>query len=146
MMLKSLRVNAFRVIGMVRLGCVIAILIGPLIAAVCAAAAQGLWVANSQTLAEFQGPLASGRVGAHRVIRNQHLDGCSTIAFDRNGNLWATNFNTSTIVEFTKSHIKVLGVNAAPRATVVISQDADNTLVGPEGLVFDASGNMWVGS
>ena len=88
--------------------CFMAILAGLFIAAADAAAAQGLWVANSRTLAEFQGILESGRTIAHRVNGSQDLDGSSTIAFDRNENLWVTNFNSNTIVEFTRSQVRAL--------------------------------------
>jgi streptogramin lyase len=135
-----------RVVEMIGVRSFIAILLVGVSVAAGDAAAQSLWVANSQTLAQFQGPLKGGRTRAYRINRSQDLDGSSTIAFDRKGNLWVTNFNNNTIVEFRKSQIRALRTNPAPRAAVIISEDADATLVGPEGLVFDASGNMWVGS
>jgi len=144
--LKDLQVHFGKAVGMVRTLLLTAILAGVLIAAGDKAAAQGLWVANTQTLAEFQGTLTSGRTQAHRINRSKDLDGSSTIAFDKNGNLWVTNYNTSRIVEFRKSQIEWLRINRAPQAAVTISEDAGNNLDGPEGLVFDASENMWVGS
>jgi len=110
------------------------------------AAAKGLWVANSSTLAEFQGSLKSGPTTAHRVNSSADLNGSSTIAFDRKGNLWVTNFNTNQIVEFEKSQIRALKTNATPTASVTIAEDAGSVLNGPEGLVFDKSHNMWVGA
>lgn len=122
-----------------------ALLSGLLLDARSAAAARGLWVANgdSSTVAEFQG-LATAR--PHRIINSADLDGSSTVAFDQDGNLWESNFNTNSIVEFTNSQIRNLKKNRAPSATVTISQDAGGALNGPEGMAFDASGNLWVGS
>src|SRR5579863_6188531 len=112
------------------------------------AAAEGLWVANenSPTLAEFQGALGNGTKPAHRLINDTNdLDGASTIAF-HDGNLWVTNFNGNTIVEFTQSQINGLKKNRSPSAVVTISGDVGGSLNGPEGIVFDGSGNMWVGA
>jgi sugar lactone lactonase YvrE len=112
-----------------------------------AAAASGfaLWVPNedSSTLTEFQGTLIAG---VHRTNRSADLSGCSTIAFDQSGNLWESNFGSNSIVEFTKAQIRALGRKSAPTATVVISQDTGGALNGPEGIAFDAAGNLWVGS
>jgi streptogramin lyase len=112
-----------------------------------AAAASGfaLWVPNedSSTITEFQGRLAAG---VHRVNRSPDLDGSSTIAFDNNGNLWESNFNGNSIVEFTQAQISALRRNPAPSATVIISEDGGGTLNGPEGITFDAAGNLWVGA
>jgi sugar lactone lactonase YvrE len=110
-----------------------------------AVAAQGLWVANenSSTIVEFQGVMTAR---PHRINSSADLDGSSTVAFDQNGNLWESNFNTNSIVEFTNSQIKGLKSNPAPSATVTISQDSGGLLDGPEGIAFDASGNLWIGS
>lgn len=143
--MKSHRHRIGKVLGNVRIRCLMAIVICVLIFA-GDAVAQGLWVANSHSLAEFQGTLNSGRTVAHGINRSNDLDGSSTIAFDKNDNLWVTNYNTNTIVEFRKAQIKALRTNRAPQAAVTISEDSGNNLDGPEGLVFDASGNMWVGS
>ena len=111
------------------------------------AAASGfaLWVPNedSSTITEFQGRLAAG---VHRVNRSPDLDGSSTIAFDSDGNLWESNFNSNSIVEFTKAQIRDLRRNPAPSATVIISEDGGGNLNGPEGITFDTAGNLWVGS
>jgi hypothetical protein len=110
------------------------------------AVGAGLWVPNSFSLAEFQGVLKSGTTHAYRVNTSNDLDGSSSIAFDRNGDVWVTNFNSNSIVKFTNSQIKALKKFPAPSAVVIIAEDVGRNLDGPEGLAFDASGNMWVGS
>jgi streptogramin lyase len=124
-----------------------ALLIGLLFDARGAAAAPAfaLWVpnANSSTLSEFQGALTAG---VHRINRSSDLDGSSTIAFDNSGDLWESNFNTNSIVEFTKAQIGALARNSAPSAIVTIAEDGGGNLNGPEGITFDAAGNLWVGA
>jgi sugar lactone lactonase YvrE len=128
--------------------CVTAALVGLLIAT-GDAAAGGLWVANanSPTLAEFQGGLKSGSKPPSILLNDSNdLDGSSTIAF-HNGNLWVTNFNSNTIVEFTQPQVSRKKKHPAdPTVVVTISEDGGSNLAGPEGLVFDTSGNMWVGA
>jgi sugar lactone lactonase YvrE len=108
------------------------------------AAAATLWVANegSRTLVEFPGKLKASKA---RVFNNSNLDGASTIAF-QNGNLWVTDFNSNQILEFAQSQFKKSKKNTSATPVVVISQDTDGNLSGPEGIVFDGSGNMWVGA
>ena len=146
-MLERTRSNLIDVPGPSRLRCLMAVLGGLLVAAGSAAAGgPGLWVPNTQSLSEFQGKLKSGPARAHRIYRSSNLDGSSSIAFDRNGNLWVTNFNDNTVVQFTKKQLTKTKKKALPSAAVIISEDPGSNLDGPEGLAFDGSGNMWVGA
>ncbi len=107
------------------------------------AAASTLWVANadSKTLTEFPSKLKAKNA---RVISDStDLDGASTIAF-QGGKLWVTNFNANTIVALTPSQVRKR--KTALTAAVIISEDTGSNLNGPEGLVFDSAGNMWVGA
>src|SRR4029077_17356031 len=107
------------------------------------AMAAGLWVANanSDTTAEHHGKLKK----PHRALNDTNdLDGPSTVAF-HGGNLWVSNFNSNSIFMYTSKQIKKLKKHT-PTPTVIISEDTGSNLSGPEGLVFDSSGNMWVGA
>lgn len=114
------------------------------------AGARGLYVPNenSGTVSEFQGALRSGTTPPHRINASPDLrgGGASTVAFDRKGNMWVSNFFNNSIVGFTKSKVRALKTNAAPYADIIIAEDDGGNLNGPEGIVFDAAGNLWVGS
>jgi sugar lactone lactonase YvrE len=145
------RLNPGNALGMFRIYCVTTVLLGLLIASGNVAAASPLWVANegSPTLAEFQGTLKSGSKKPHGMINDiNDLDGSSTIAFDRNENLWVTNYDANSITEFTKSEWQKDSVkkNSDPAAVITINEDAGQNLDAPEGIVFDSSENMWVGA
>lgn len=114
------------------------------------AGARGLYVPNenSGTVSEFQGALRSGTTPPHRLNASPDLSGGgpSTVAFDRKGNMWVSDYFLNAIVGFTKSNVRALKLSAAPNANIVIAQDGGQNLNGPEGIVFDALGNLWVGS
>ncbi len=129
--------------------CVVAVLIA-LLGNNGKAWARGLYVPNenSGTVSEFQGALKSGTTPPHLVNSSTDLNGAgpSTVAFDRKGTMWVSDYFTNSIVGFYHSAVRTLRSNAAPDANIVINQDDGRNLNGPEGIVFDAAGNLWVGS
>jgi ligand-binding sensor domain-containing protein len=143
--------NPINILGEFRIRCLMAVVVLLLLAAGKAAAQNGLWVANanSPTLAEFQGSLKSGSTSPQGLIKDKKdINGASTIAFDQDDNLWVTNYNGNSITEFPESEWQTDAVkkHSHPAATVTISQDVGGHLDAPEGIVFDSSQNMWIGS
>jgi sugar lactone lactonase YvrE len=68
------------------------------------------------------------------------LDGPGGMQFDAHGNLWVANHSTNTILMFAPSQLTASG---SPTPQVIITTP---TSTGSEmwGLVFDASGSLWV--
>ncbi len=105
-----------------------------------------LWVANagSSTVVGFAAsqltssgsPTPAVTIGASSGSLNEPF----AIAFDASGDLWVANGESSTVVEFTSSQ---LAVGGTPTPAVTLSA-AGNSIYGPAGLAFDASGNLWV--
>ncbi len=125
------------------------VLLGSFIAARTAEAQSAVYIANanSTTVAEYQGgSITSGHTKPHRLLNDSNdIDGPSTVAF-QGGNLWVTNFNVNTINEFSQATVQSLKQVHDPSAAVIISDDGSGVLNGPEGIVFDSSGNMWIGA
>jgi sugar lactone lactonase YvrE len=105
-----------------------------------------LWVANASgnSVVEFTvSQLASSGSPAPAVTLSASsgsLISPNGLAFDASGNLWAANFNGSSVVEFSVSQLASSG---SPTPAVTISSSS-GSLSGPDGLAFDASGNLWV--
>jgi sugar lactone lactonase YvrE len=67
--------------------------------------------------------------------------GPNAIAFDADGNLWATDSDTASVIMFTASQLASSGT---PTPTVTI--DGTGFLSGPVGLAFDGDGSLWIAS
>jgi sugar lactone lactonase YvrE len=119
-----------------------------------------LWVADSgnSRVLEFPAPLSSGE-SALRVIGQSDFVSRSpalsqtglyvpeAITFDGSGNLWVSDTGNDRVLEFETPF------SNGQKASVVLGQTTFTTdlpatnkasLINPEGLVFDSSGNLWI--
>ena len=63
-----------------------------------------------------------------------------SLALDTNGDVWVANYASSTISEYTPAE---LASQTGP-AVVLADSGAGTGISGPDGLAFDAAGNLWV--
>jgi sugar lactone lactonase YvrE len=103
----------------------------------------GLWASNfgaTHTAIQFTAAqLGSSSSAAATTAVTTGIEGLGA-AFDASGNLWLTNFGTSTVVEYSASQLASSGT---PTAAVSLTASA-GSLSEPAGLAFDANGNLWV--
>lgn len=108
----------------------------------------GLWVPNyfSKSVVEFTPSQLqkSGAPSPKLTNRSADLNNPTAVVFDKNNNLWVSNYyysspGSGTVVEYTLGQLKNLASNSTPTAPVVISG-----LSQPVGLAFDNSGDLWV--
>jgi hypothetical protein len=109
-----------------------------------------LWISNggtgsNNTVVEFSASqLTHSGAPTPAVILSDDghgsLAGPFGLAFDGSGNLWVTNGQDSSVVEFTPSQF---GASGSPTPTVTISAK-NGSLAFPTDLAFDASGDLWV--
>jgi sugar lactone lactonase YvrE len=106
-----------------------------------------LWIANHEnsTLVEFAKSQlgASGSPTPAVTLSDDgsgSLSGPIGLAFDASGNLWVASNRDSTVVEFSASQLTASG---GPTPAITLSATG-GSLDSPEGLAFDASGNLWV--
>ncbi|HLW96695.1 MAG TPA: hypothetical protein VKS25_15065 [Solirubrobacteraceae bacterium] len=108
-------------------------------------ASGDLWVAQNagEAVVEYT-PTQLARSGPETpavTISTPHINAAG-VAFDAEGDLWVANSGGFAVVEYAKNKLATSG---KPAPTVTISASpASNTLSGPVGLLFDASGDLWV--
>ncbi|MGD0719160.1 MAG: NHL repeat-containing protein, partial [Thermoplasmata archaeon] len=124
-------------------------------------AAGDLWVSDTfnNRILEFQPPFISG-MAAHLVLGqpsfDSNLDGTASgqlagpvaVAFDGLGDLWVAEFLNNRLTEFTPPfHVGMLSqvVLGQPGFGSSAPGTDPNTLRGPFGIAFNASGALWVG-
>jgi hypothetical protein len=74
-----------------------------------------------------------------KTITSTDFECPETEAFDKNGNLWVTDFCSNRVFGFSPSQLGGAGGSLTPN---VILSSAD--LDGPDGITFDSHGNMWI--
>jgi sugar lactone lactonase YvrE len=111
-------------------------------------AAGNLWVtsSDSDSVVEYtKSELAAGgaQVPAVTIVADgsNSLDQPIGLDFDAAGNLWVSNFQGNTVVEYTKSQLSASG---APAPAVTLSPDSSGSLATPDALTFDRKGDLWV--
>jgi sugar lactone lactonase YvrE len=123
-------------------------------------ASGDLWVADgaNNRVVEFSPPFSSGMsaslaLGQANLTRglagsNQHgLAFPYQVAFDKAGDLWASDYANSRVLEFKPPFSN--GMNASvtigqPSFTATTGAATASGLNGPAGLAFDSGGNLWV--
>jgi sugar lactone lactonase YvrE len=107
-------------------------------------AAGDLWAdnMNSNTIVEYsKSELARTGSPAPKVTISADskgsLSGPSGEAFDSTGDLWVSNLQAQTVVEYTAAQLGTSG-HTAPAVTISTGK------VAPGGLAFDADGALWV--
>jgi hypothetical protein len=104
-----------------------------------------LWVADylANTVMEFTASqLASGGMQAPAITLLAFAGSIvnpAALAFDQTGNLWVSNYGSSTLVAFAPSQLVTTG-SQPPNVTLSSAGD----LKAPVGIAFDASGNLWI--
>jgi sugar lactone lactonase YvrE len=108
-----------------------------------------LWVANSwpaMTVVEYtaaqlaQGGALTPAVTITSPAQNS-LDSPMGLAFGPSGDLWVSNYDNNSLVEYTLGQL-AQGGPVTPAVT--ISSTAAGSLDHPGGLAFDSSGDLWV--
>ena len=111
-------------------------------------AAGDLWVTSSLSSSVLEYTKAELAAGGPQVPAvtigtdaSNSLNMPIGLDFDAAGNLWVSNFDGNTVVEYARSQLAATG-NPTPAAT--LSPDASNSLATPDALTFDRSGDLWV--
>jgi len=107
-----------------------------------------LWVANeggSGHLVEFTASQlkSTGSPVPIALTDPTEMDSPVGIAFDRSENLWVADDDFSHVLMFTKTQ---LAAGGSQSATVLLTDDGSGSIKDCEPLIFDKSGDLWVGN
>ncbi len=111
-------------------------------------ASGNLWMINqgSSSITEYTGNQSAQGGNPHPAMtllsNGTNLDGPSSLAFDAAGDLWVSNYQNDTIVEFTPAQ---LAAGGAPTPATVVSSDASGSIADPSPLLFIGT-SLWVGN
>jgi hypothetical protein len=98
----------------------------------------------------FGGVVDLGNAGATAYFAN--------LAFDPSGNLWVSDYQNHRIVAFEAAHLdepgtsnyhvleNLIGPVAVSNTDAGLNADSGHLFAEPEGMDFDAAGNLWVGN
>jgi len=89
---------------------------------------------------------SSGSPAAVVAITSPELGAPNGLAFDASGNLWVAS-SEGTVLQFAAARLTADIVDGASDISIETQEDGPVklNLGGPEGLVFDADGNLWIG-
>ena len=102
-----------------------------------------LWIANSgssSVVAFTPGQLAAGATRPAIALALPAQSFPEGVTFDSSGDLWVSDLNHGALYEFTPAQLSSSGFST-PRVTIT---DTSGSLLGPAGLAFAASGDLWV--
>ena len=107
-----------------------------------------LWVANEGGgghLVEFTASqlTTSGSPVPKALTDPGEMDSPVGIAFDHSENLWVADDDFSHVLMFTKTQ---LAAGGSQSATVILTDDGSGSIKDCEPLIFDKSGDLWVGN
>jgi sugar lactone lactonase YvrE len=102
--------------------------------------------ANSSQVMEYPAAqLTSNTPAATITINDGNGVQINGIAFDAQGNLWLANYGPCDIDELSASQLASASGSVTRTPVMILNGCASSaTVTGPNGLAFDANGNLWV--
>jgi streptogramin lyase len=113
-------------------------------------ATGNMWVSDS--VANRVWVITAAQLGASNndllftttIASTPPFNGALGIVLGKNGNLWVSNVNVTTLFEFNAGHLPMIGSGLHVLAPdVTLTDDGAMSIQGPWALVFDAAGDLW---